>query len=201
MKTSLKAALFFGTIPLVAGIAIFVAWVLFRAEWLMLAGVITIYAGLCAIAVGAVCLAVYLWRSWRSGTVPRWRLVWQTVAVLALFLANFIAADAAVSGAMLIEARYTVSITNHSNVPFESARIEGGGVDISLGVIVPGATVKRSFWIEHDGALFLKATQGSRKIEATIEGYVTNGVGGDMIVVLQPDGIVNVKPRRRGNLD
>ena len=141
MKASLKVALFLGVAPLVTGMVIFAAWVLSRAEWLMAAGVITIYVGMCAVAVGAVCLAVYLWQSWRSKAIARRRLVCQAIAVLGLFLANFLAAGGAAFAAIVIDTRYTVSVTNQTNVPLESARIEGGGVDVPLGIIAPGATV------------------------------------------------------------
>jgi len=201
MKTSLKAALFFGVAPLVTGIGIFLAWVLSRADWLMAAGVVTIYVGMCSVAVGAGCLGFYLRRSWRSQAVPRRRLVWQTVAVLALFLVNFVAAGAAVLGAMVIESKYTVAVTNQSAEPFRSARIEGGGVAIELGVIAPGKTIKRSFWIEQDGELVLRAKQGTAELEATIDGYVTNSLGGNKVVVLEADGTVNVRDRHPRSLD
>ena len=98
MKTSLKAALVLGAAPLVIGLAIFALWVLTRAEWLMGAGVVTIYGGIAVIVGAAVCLVTYVWRSWRSRSVARGRLVWQTIGVLALFLANFVAAGGAVFG-------------------------------------------------------------------------------------------------------
>ena len=201
MKASLKVALFLGVAPLVTGMVIFAAWVLSRAEWLMAAGVITIYVGMCAVAVGAVCLAVYLWQSWRSKAIARRRLVCQAIAVLGLFLANFLAAGGAAFAAIVIDTRYTVSVTNQTNVPLESARIEGGGVDIPLGIIAPGATVKRSFRIEHDGKLVLKGAQGTKILEATIDGYVTNSLGGDKIVIIESNGTVNTKDRRPTNLD
>jgi hypothetical protein len=196
MRTSLKAALVLGATPLVIGLAIFALWVLTRAEWLMGTGIVTMYGGVAVIVGAAVCLASYVWRSWRSRSVARGRLAWQTIGVLVLLLANFVAAGAAVFGAVMIEARYTVSVSNQSNVPLESARVEGGGVNMDLGIIAPGATIKRSFWIEHDGELVLNGMHGSRKVEASIDGYVTNNIGGDKLVVVEADGTVNVKDRR-----
>jgi len=196
MKTSLKAALVLGAAPLVIGLAIFALWVLTRAEWLMGAGVVTIYGGIAVIVGAAVCLVTYVWRSWRSRSVARGRLVWQTIGVLALFLANFVAAGGAVFGAVMIEARYTVAVSNQSDVPLGSTRVEGGGVSIEFGTIAPGATIKRSFWIEHDGELILNGMHGSSKIEASVDGYVTNNMGGDKLVVVEAGGTINVKDRR-----
>ena len=180
---------------------IFLAWVVSRAVWLMAAGVVLIYAGVCCIAVGAVCLAVYLWRSWRAGAAPRRRIAWQALGVLALYLVNFVAAGGAVFGAIMIETRYTVSITNHSSVALESAQVAGGGVCAEFGNILPGATVKRSFWIENDGELVLTGTHGTRKVDATVDGYVTSNFGADLAVVLKTDGTVSTTDKRRRDPD
>jgi len=201
MRTSLKCALVFGVAPLASGIAIFLAWVLSRADWLMMAGIITIYVGVCSVAVGAVCLAIYLWKSWRSRTVLRRRLLWHAIAILALYAANFVGASAAVAGVFFLESRYTVSVVNESNIPLQAAKLEGGGVEVSLGDMPSGVTVKRSFFIEHDGELVLTGIHGTRRIEATVDGYVTNSLGGDKIVVLSGIGVVNTSDRQPGYLD
>jgi len=195
MKRFLQAALFCGAAPLVVGIAIFVAWIFTRAGWLMVAGVFTIYAGLCSVGIGAICLVVYVWRSWRSGEIKHRSLVWQAVGTAALLLANFPAGVSVVMGAILIETRYTVTLTNQSDVPLKSAEVCGGGVDVRFGDVAPGATVVRSFWIKADGELVLTAIHGSNKVETTVEGYVTNGMGGDKIVVLDANGSVNIKDK------
>jgi hypothetical protein len=196
MKASLKAAIACGAAPLLTGVAIFIAWVATRADWLMAAGVIVLFAGVSAVACGVVCLAWYVWGAWRSQSVPDGRLACQTIAVLGLFLTNFLAARAAVWGGLAIHTRYTVSITNRSAVPLESARVEDGGVSISLGTIQPGATVKRGFWVEQEGELFLRGTQGGETVEAVIDGYVAPNLGGDATVGLEADGTVSVEHRR-----
>lgn len=198
MKGSLKAALIFGAAPLVMGIAIFVAWVFTRADWLETAGFLTIFAGIGAVGIGTICLVVYTERSWRSREIERRRLVWQAVGTGALLLANFPAAAGAVVGAELIETCYTVTFTNQSDVTLESARLQGGGVNLSLGDVAPGATVKKSFWVGQDGELVLTGKHGTARVDAIVEGYVTNGLGGDKMVVLDADGSVNVKDRRSG---
>jgi hypothetical protein len=193
--------MFCGGVPLVVGTAIFVAWLFTRADWLEIAGFITIFAGIGAVGIGTICLVVYIERSWRSREIERRRLVWQAVGTGALLLANFPAAAGAVVGAELIETCYTVTFTNQSDVTLESARVQGGGVNVSLGDVAPGATVKISFWVGQDGELVLTGKHGAAKVEATVEGYVTNGLGGDMIVVLDANGSVTVKDRRSGMPD
>ena len=142
MKALLKFAWMAGVVPLVVGTAIFISWLFLRTDYLMAVGVITIYAGLCSVGVGAVCLAIYVWRTWRSAAVSRRRVVWQSIALAGLFLANFIAAGGFVYGAIMIETRYNLSITNHSGEPLRAVRVDGGGVSIRFEDIPAGQTAK-----------------------------------------------------------
>ncbi len=121
--------------------------------------------------------------------------------MLALYLANFAVAGGAVFGAIMIETRYTVSITNHSDLPLESAQVAGGGVRLAFGDVPPGAAVKRSFWIEHDGILILTGIHGTEKVEATVDEYVTNNLGADKVVVLEANGTVSTRDRHPRNPD
>ena len=193
MKTALKLALLFGIAPLAAGIIIFIAFALTRADWLMDAGVFTIYAGICSVTLGGVCLLVYVVSSWRREAIPRRRIVLRTGLVLALYATNFVAAGAAITGAMVISAQYKVTITNESALALEAARITGGGIDEYVGPIAPGKTVSRSFYIEHDGELVLTGMQGDDNVRKVIDGYVTNGMGADIEIVLKPDGSISLK--------
>ncbi len=198
MKILLKIAWVAGAAPFVVGSVIFVAWLFLRADALMAAGIITIYAGLCSIIVGVICLAIYLWRNWRSAAVPRRRLVWQATILTGLFLANFTAAGGFVFGAIMIETCYNLSITNQGNEPLQAVHVHGGGVNIEFGDIATSETVKRAFWIEHDGELVLTATRGGKKIEAIVDGYVTNNVGNDMRVTVTASGEVIAEDERSG---
>lgn len=75
-----------------------------------------------------------------------------------------------VAGATLaFAARYTLDIQNATQHPITNVRILGAGVDVEVGIIEPGETVSRSFFIRHDGVLMLEATgYSSRKVS----GYV-----------------------------
>lgn len=201
MQRTLKAAFVLGAAPLLTGIAIFVAWLFIRAHWLegagalMFAGVLLIKAGIISVAAGAVCLGIWFRRASRA-RVPRRLVIRRTAAVLALFASNFVAAAGAVAGALYLETRYTVSVTNASHATLHEVRIHGGGVDEGLGSIAPGKTARCSFWIDHDGELVLTARRGPETIEADVEGYVTNGMGGDAAVTVGDGGAVEVHHRR-----
>ena len=148
MKTLLRIAWTAGAAPILVGTAIFVMWLIFRGDVLMAAGMITIYAGLASVMVGLICLAIYLWRNWRSTAVPRRRLVGQATVLTGLFLANFVAAGGFVYGAIMIETRYNLSIMNQGNEPLQAVYIHGGGINVEFGDIATGKTVKRAFRIE-----------------------------------------------------
>lgn len=193
MNNWLKAAAWLGIVPLVSGIGVFIAWVLSGADWLMEAGIITIDGGVAAVALGFVCLCVYLWK---QSAVPWGRRAWRAAAVLGLYLVNVVAAGGAVYGATLILSLYTVSIANHSPIALESARIEGGGLNVDVGTIRPGDSAKRRFWIKQEGELTLVGMHGTKPIRSTIDGYAS-GIGGNTAVAIQPDGTVTVIDRRQ----
>ena len=71
-------------------------------------------------------------------------------------------------------------------------RIHGGGVDLACGELAPGASLSRVFWIQGDGALRLAARIDGRRMDAEIDGYVTNGVGGDLEVDIDDKGMLKV---------
>ena len=196
MKILLRLAWFLGIAPLVVGVGIFVSWLILRADRLMLAGVVTLQIGICAVAAGIVCLVIYLVLARRSGQIDRRRLARQAVGVLALYLIGFAAAGGAVVGGIMIETRYTVSITNHSEFPLRETTVEGGGVSAVFGDIPPGRTTKRSFWIETDGTLVLTGLHDSQNVQMTIDEYVTNNQGGNRAVVLDQSGAISVRDRR-----
>ena len=196
--TPLRTAWAAGTVPILVGTAIFIMWLIFRTNELMFAGVVTIYAGLCSVFFGVICLAIHLRRNWLSSEVPGHRLAWQAIAVIGLFLANFVAAGCFVFGAALIETRYHLSITNQSNETLQAAHVEGGGVSILFGDIVPGQTVKRAFWIDGEGELVLTATLGERKVVAVVDGYVTDCMGNDAKVTVEASGEVLTQDRWSG---
>ena len=195
MKKLLRLTVLCGVVPLVVGIAIFVAWALTGAQWLILAGLLTLKAGACSIIVGTVLLIIYVASSWQRPGISRRRLVGQGLAVLGLYgVSVVVAAGAAIGGVMLIS-RYTVVVANQSHTPLQSVRIEGGGVGVDLGDVPPGGTVRESFWIEHDGELVLTGRHGPNDVTAIVDGYVTNGIGAHREVVLDADGVITVSER------
>jgi len=204
MKTLLKIAWIAGAAPLVVGTTIFITWLLTRADVLMLAGGITIQAGLCSVALALVCQAIYLWRNWHSMEITRLRLAWQTAALVALVIMNFVFAAGFVCGAMMIEARYNLSITNEGSESLSHVRVGVGECGVVFEDIPAGETRKKGFWIDRDGELVLTATRNGQPIEAVVDGDVSNGLGGsgrDIKVTIDPSGEVAVEDQREGLLN
>ena len=52
MNRALRVAVICGAIPLILGVTIFLTWLVFRWNWLELAGFILLYVGFAAFVVG-----------------------------------------------------------------------------------------------------------------------------------------------------
>ena len=200
MKTGhyFKLAWLLGTAPLVVGISIFIAWLLWRDDASVSAGIITIFAGLGCVVVGIVCVAIHATFSWRSEPAGRGRLVWRVIALLGLYTINFVVAGSIVVQVVLIQTCYTVSIVNQSSLPLQDVQIVGGGMHVRVGDVPPGQTAAESFWIEHDGELTFQAMHASDKIVTTVEGYVTHNMGGNKAVTFTASNQVKVESRPAG---
>ncbi len=200
MKKMLKIAWLAAATPLVTGTVIFIAWLLTRADALMVAGAITIMACLCSVTVALVCLAIYLWRNWHSTEVTRLRLAWQAAAVVGMVIMNFVFAAGFSVAAIQIATRYNLSITNEGDEPLRHVRVGVGEIQVVIEDIPAGETRKKGFWIVKDGALVLKATRNGQPIEAVVESYVTHSSGGNMKVTIDPSGEVTAERQQKTGL-
>lgn len=190
MTRWLRAAVVLGLIPLATGMSIFLLWLLTRWDWLMLAGIFTIYGGVACVTGGLVCLiayAVLARRTSRAGNVT-----WRVVAVAFLLLVNFPVAGAVTWGAVYIETLYTVEVRNETSSPIERLAVSGGGVEVIFGDILPGTSRRTRFHILHDGSLTYRFRHHGEERHGVVEGYVTNGMGGHRALLIRPGGEVTV---------
>lgn len=191
MKWWYGASIVCGAAPMIVGVGVFLAWLAVRAEWLELVGLVTLGIGPAVVAVGAVCLLIYVLA--RRKLPPDRRGGWlRPIAAGALLLANFPVAAAVFSAAWAIETRYVVEIRNAAPVAARSVVLTGSGVETSFGDIPPGGQAKRGFHIRHDGELTLTAVLGDQPIETVIDEYVTNNLGAHKVVTIGPGGEVRV---------
>lgn len=189
------------TIPMLIGVSIFVLWLVTRIDELMLLGAFALYIGLGFLAVGLLALAGYYWTGSRRPDIPRQQLRMSTLKGAGLLFSNFLVAGGIIVAVLAIACRYTVEVHNATPLPLDEVRIHGAGVEDTFGPIPPGATVERTFCIEHDGSLTLVAASGAWVYTQNISGYVTTLIGErQRRVRVDPDGSVTVlpDPRRSG---
>jgi uncharacterized membrane protein YdcZ (DUF606 family) len=195
MNRAYRLSLACGIVPLVAGVGIFLAWVVTRQDWLMTAGMITLVAGFIAFCVGAVALGRFCWLAIRKEHIPRTK-VWSKARWSAgLLVVNFPVAAAIIVGVIAIETRYTVRIINDLSQPLHEVRVYGGGVDRRFGTMEPGTTRRQGFWIQQDGELTLEMKLGPTLVQTNIDGYVTQNLGGDVRVTVNADSSITIKRR------
>ena len=198
-----QAALLCGLAPLLIGTTIFLVWLVTRWPVFEAAGFITILCGVPSVIVGFVLLAASVFTQSsspgaRQGSANRRRALIRYVAAIAILLINFPAAAFIVSTVSEIMTRYVLTVANDGPRPLEDTIVSGGGITARFGTIGRGAEVTRVFNIQRDGELILRTKRGDNDIELTIDGYVTNGIGGNMVVVAKSDGTfdVNENPKK-----
>lgn len=196
MSRSLKLAWLCGIAPLVTGIVIFLVWLLTGWEWLMRAGIITLYAGLAAFVIGVVALVWYCWLALRDANRSRLRIFLAASVCAGVLLGNFPVAGGIVLAVAFKLSTYTVVIVNDSPHPLVNARLIGGGVEMALGEIPPGSSVERSMRFQRDDQLTLFTTFNGEYRKVEVAGYVTNNSGGDVRVVFDEHGKVHVRQRQ-----
>ena len=191
MKRMYAIALTCGAVPLLVGVAIFLLWLITRWDWLMVAGLITMYAGIVIFFIGAIALAWFLWLAFHV-PAPQGRPWFSAICCAVLLLSNFPVAGGIMAAVIAIETRYTVVVENESQQPLDDVRVTGGGCDVNFGTIQAGAVVRRSFWIQQDGQLGFHTVSGATTHDKIIDDYVTGNLGGNTIVTIQSDGTLSV---------
>jgi hypothetical protein len=195
MTPLIRAAIWCGALPLVAGLGVLVAWAYTSQSWLPVAGLAVLGVGVLLFICGAGALLAQRHHDLLAGEVPRSNRA--TKAAWGLLLANFPIAALCVFGGLYLHARYTVEVVNETGVPIERVEITSPGIAESVGPIAPAAKTRCRFIIPGDGTLTFTAHAGGKEITGTVDGYVTNGMGGDRRVILQPDGKFTVHNLRR----
>ena len=193
LRGAFQLALFCWIFPLVAGVSIFVLWVITRWDWLMLAGGITLFGGTIFFLAG--CCALFRYCVIARRTTPQSsRRIWTTAGLCgALLLSNFVVAGGIIVAFEAILTCNTVRIHNASEKTATDAQLLGRGYRIFIGTIPPHTTVQRSVWVSQEGELTFHVQYDSQQQHAIVDGYVSPGIeGGHKTVTLQLDGTISV---------
>jgi len=110
-------------------------------------------------------------------------------SLLSIGLAALTAAACAPAGAS-----YTVRIQNQDSLSLDSITIEGAGVQVAFGSVLPGQTVERGFAVRQSAVLHLNALRGQEPIRYNLGGYPGEGLGGHAEVTVLVGGQVRIRP-------
>lgn len=180
-----------GAIPLLIGIAIYVSWYFTRAEWLMIAGLVNIGAGLVMFLVGVVCLSMRSTRMRTDDPTVRRRLSVSRKLAWTLLVANFPAAILITLAAVNAMTRYSVTVINQGTKPIESFILTGPGVSVQLGPISPKEEKTRHLHFKGDGVLDFDCRQEGKQFNGQLEGYVTGSMGCVKTVRITNGAVIN----------
>ena len=126
MKLAYQIAVFCGAFPMACGTSLF-ALARTRWDWLMTAGLLTIFGGVAVFFVGTIALAHYRWLALRSPEMTPRRLRFRTLAAVGLLQSNFPLAVGYAAAAIAIDRCYTVVVHNASRQPLHHVQVVGGG--------------------------------------------------------------------------
>jgi len=193
MPRLLKTAFLCGVLPLSAGTLVFLAWLITRWDWLMVAGLVTIFLGLVCFVMGAVGLSLHLHRLGQIAPPEMRRQNWLALITACLLIINFPAAYCYTNWASDISTRYTLVVVNESGQHMKSVIVTAPGLKREFGPIQPGGQVKRHLNFFGDGRIDFKA-RTSTETSGVIDGYAMGSMGGKKVLRLKPDGAYTIDP-------
>ncbi|SIO67315.1 hypothetical protein SAMN05444166_8331 [Singulisphaera sp. GP187] len=113
------------------------------------------------------------------------------LACTALLLVNFPVALAISLTAVDLATRYTVAVHNDSAKTLRHVRLSGGGYDVAIGTMLPGASVHQTMHSREEGQLEIHATRDTTAHVAVVDDYVTGDMGRHTIVRINRDGRIS----------
>jgi hypothetical protein len=176
-----RAATGFALGLMAVGTAIYVGFRFTHANWLALAGIVWIGAGVFLTLLGL----------FYSLTSPPPRL-----RPLLLLLANFPLAALFALSAMDVATRYEVRVTNATGQTLRAIAFEAPGRRADLADLPPGGSLRRAFRPRGDGELVLRFSAADRPHEVVVFDYVTRNGQGWAAVTVGPGPDVTIHQER-----
>jgi len=185
--------IFLGAAPLVAGVTIIVLY--WATEWqvLVVAGFITVLVGVISVLVGAGILFVFWLRERRLGRYSRAALRLRIFLAALLLASNFPAAWACITAGAELDSRMTVMVTNKGTTRIDRFVLTAPGFTKELGPIPPGGKVKCIVHVTRQGPLNFTCGTGTITTSGTVDGYVTDGIGGRWDVTMDGAQKLSIK--------
>ena len=181
-----RASLLFGAIPLVAGVSIYLLWLLTGWDGFITAGLVLLMLGVPIVVIAAGCFLAYIIRS-GANSKERRRSWLPTLLPPALILSNPPAALIISGLAMAGVTGHRVIILNESPAAIEALSLYSQGLEERVGSIGPGESAKATLYFEGDSSLMFSALVQGQYETGFASDYVTNSMGGETILRLTSD--------------
>jgi hypothetical protein len=185
-----KLALASGLAPLIAGVGIFAAWLVTRADWFMGAGIYNLMAGLVLFFCGLVFLLVHCLVERKSGKRFPQK---QTLIGLAILLLNFPTSALIIYSVEYIVSTSSVTVVNNSSFAVTDMVLNAGLRTHPFPPIAADQEVTESFRFKYEGAIAYKLSVDGSIKSGIMFGYVSDGMGESATLVIKSDGAIQIR--------
>lgn len=187
-----RLSLICGFTPLILGIVTFISWVVTGADWLQLAGILNIILGLALFACGVLFLGVYYLKARNQGNKEYLK---KTALSLAVLVANFPAAAAALYSASYIIGTSTVVVVNNTAHDITDLVLSEREIIYKYPDIRAKQEIEQKFHFMYEGEVNYRFILDGVVLEGIMFGYVSAGRGVDAVMVVSEDGGVKIENR------
>ncbi len=193
MNRPFAIALILGAVPLVAGFAVFAAWVVSRWEGWIAAGLAIVGLGTLAVLAGLVALVFAFDRFRGEARLSSAGVAGRMACGAGLLLVNFPAAIAVMLAVIRLEERCVVVLTNDTDEVARGGTLSWPGDAAHVAEWSPGERRRFAFWCAGEGPIELHLTDfGGAPLDVEVESSTGSGLGGRWDVRLVEDGLAEV---------
>jgi len=174
---------------MIIGGVIFTCWAITGESWLMLAGVINIYAGLGLFVNGVICLSLYFHKEKK---VNKSIAIKKGLISLAILLANFPMAVAALHAASYLLSMSNLEVQNDTEYSINDLALVEREKIYKFPVIPAKASVSESYYFKYEGSVVYRLTVNNTTHEGMAFAYVANNLGGSAKITISSEKQVTV---------
>ncbi len=184
-----KIALWCGLTPLAIGTVVYISWFILRYEWLMLAGMFTLFSGFALFGAGIICISIYFYKA-KANSLPGYKR--KSIITTAILLVNL-----PVAAVMLVLAYHEISssnitIANVSKYTIKNLYLTDGLRRYYIDNIPAQDSRSRSILFEIEGEILYNYSINGKYHTGIIIGYVTSGMGATVVMTITESGSAEV---------
>jgi len=178
-----------GLIPLIVGVLILLAWFTTRADWLMVAGISNIAAGVLLFVCGLVFLGLYNYSERKAGNAYPLKKSFLSLSIL---LFNFPAATLALYSADYVISTSVLTVENNSPYEVSGFILKERDLVYSFPSVTPNRTVTQKYHFKYEGSVDYRLLINGEQKQGIMFGYVSNGMGWEATMVIDKNGSIIV---------